>query len=117
MESNNTIQGLNDKQKWVYERILQCPEYIENNIFVRTFHRKFHPERKVANRNYPDGFYHYADINLTRKEICRIFSQLKNKKLIFKKAYGIQNHLDACLGRNWVWSWIAYEWWDNQNKK
>lgn len=104
LKDSSVVEGLNEEQRWVFDECLITPQYVENQNFVRHFHRKYRPERKVADREMVHGF-RLTDIDLTKKEIGKIFSQLKKLGLIDKKAYGISDHIDACLGRNWVWIW------------
>ncbi len=99
------LDFLNDKQRWVVNECRKTPQYIENKIFVSQFHLLFYPERKVRNSESVSGWDKFHDIHLTRKEISKIFGQLRKFGVLSKKAYGIQGHKDAWLFRSWVWSW------------
>ena len=94
---------LPERQQWLIDWIAAGnPLYIESMPLVRAFHKKFFPER-ITKDKY--GFTSLTNSDNTKKEIQKDLRKLSKEKFIEKKALGVFEHKDVCLGRNWIWAW------------
>lgn len=101
--TKDKIIVLTEREQWLIDWLKsENPLYIESGTLIKEFHKKFFEKNKEQDKY---GFWHMIKTDETRKEIQKNLRKLSKNKLIEKKAMGVYDWQNTCLGKNWVWGW------------
>ncbi|MEK6878523.1 MAG: hypothetical protein AABY22_02895 [Nanoarchaeota archaeon] len=102
--SNNGSIVLTDREQWIVDELKKgTAVYVESKTLMLKFSTTFFPERKSKDKY---GFGFITEIEKTTKDFQKSLRSLSKKKIIEKKAMGVQGaKTDFLLGRNWIWAW------------